>query len=83
MERLDRISREEKIDRSAALRKILEIGIREYMKRKAVDDYRRGRISIGKAAEIAEVSVAEFYKILEDEGISIKIDVSALKDNLE
>ncbi len=83
MERLEKISREEKIDRSAALRKVLEIGIREYMRRKAVDDYRKGRLSIGKAAEEADVSVAEFYKILEDEGVPIKIDAGVLKDALK
>ncbi|MCL4435476.1 MAG: UPF0175 family protein [Thaumarchaeota archaeon] len=83
LEQLDEISKEEKIDRSAALRKILEIGIGEYLKRKAVDDYRRGRVSIGKAAEIANVSIAEFYKILKDEDVPVKIDVSTLKDSLE
>lgn len=80
---LEKISKEEKIDRSAALRKVLDIGIREYMKRKAVEDYRRGRISVGKAAEEAEVSIAEFYKILEDEGVPIKIDTNTLKDALK
>lgn len=83
MERLEKISREEKIDRSAALRKVLEIGIREYMRRKAVDDYRKGQLSIGKVAEEADVSVAEFYKILEDEGVPIKIDAGVLKDALK
>lgn len=50
------------------------------MKRKAVEDYRRGRISVGKAAEEAEVSIAEFYTILDDEGIPITIDTSRLED---
>ena len=79
-EQVDAISREENIDRSAALRKILDMGIREYMKRKAVDEYRRCRVSIGKAAETADVSIAEFYKILEDEDVPVRIDVSLLKD---
>jgi len=79
---LEKISREEKIDRSAALRKVLDIGISEYMKRKAVEDYRKGKISIGKAAEDAEVSIAEFYKILADEGVPIRIGASALEDAL-
>lgn len=83
IERLDKISKEEQIDRSAALRKILDIGIREYMKKKTVEEYRKGRISIGKAAEEAEVSIAEFYKILEDEGITIKINTEILKDALK
>lgn len=83
MQLLEKISREEKIDRSAVLRKVLDIGIREYMKMKAVEDYRKGRISVGRAAEEAEVSIAEFYEILGDEGISIKIDMSLLKEALK
>jgi predicted HTH domain antitoxin len=80
VEMLDRISREENIDRSAALRKVLNIGIREYMRRKAVDGYRRGVLSIGKAAEEASVSIAEFYKILEEEGVPVKIDTAAMRE---
>jgi predicted HTH domain antitoxin len=80
VEMLDRISREEKIDRSAALRKILDIGIKEYMKQKAVEEYRRGRLSVGKAAEKAGVSIAEFYRTLEEEGIPIKIDMVAIRE---
>jgi predicted HTH domain antitoxin len=80
IEMLDRISKEEKIDRSAALRKVLDIGIREYMKRKAAERYRRGVLSIGRAAEEAGVSLAEFYKLLEEEGISIMIDAVAIDE---
>lgn len=80
---LEKISKEEKIDRSAALRKVLDIGIREYMKRKAVEEYRRGRISVGKAAEDAEVSIAEFYAILKGEGVPIRIDLGILEEVLK
>ena len=83
IEVLDKISKEEQIDRSAALRKILDIGLQEYMKRKAVENYRRGKISIGKASEEAGLSIAEFYKILSDEGVPIKIDTAAIKEALK
>lgn len=83
VEELEKISREEKIDRSTALRKILDIGIGEYSKKKAVDDYRKGKMSIGKAAEEAKVSVAEFHKILEDEDVAIRLDSRGLKNALK
>ena len=62
---------------------MLDIGLHEYMKRKAVEDYRRGRVSIGKAAEEADVSIAEFYKVLSDEGIPVKVDITVIKDALK
>jgi len=83
IEILDQISREENIDRSAALRKVLDIGLQEYMKRKAVEDYRRGRLSIGRAAEDAGMSIAEFYNVLGQEGVSIRLDTAAVKEALK
>lgn len=82
LEWLDRISKEEKIDRSSALRRIIEIGIDEYRKRRAIDDYRRGRISIGKAAENGRLSLAEFYEALEAEGIPVRVDLRHLKESI-
>lgn len=83
IEQIEQISREENTDRSSALRKILDLAIREYKRRKAVEEYRKGRVSIDKASESAEVSIAEFYKILEDEGIPLKIDIIGVEQSLE
>ncbi len=83
IEMLDQISREENIDRSAALRKVLDIGLQEYMKKKAVEDYRRGRLSIGRAAEDAGMSIAEFYNVLGQEGVPIRLDTAAMKEALK
>lgn len=83
IEVLDRISKEEKIDRSAALRKVLDIGLHEYMKRKAIEDYRRGKISIGKAAEETDISIAEFYQLLSDEGVPVRVDITVIKEALK
>ena len=79
----ERISNEEKIDRSSALRKVLDIGLAEYNKRKAVEKYRNGKVSIGRAAELAGVSIAEFYKILEEENVPIRIDLAGIKQAIE
>jgi hypothetical protein len=79
---LERVSAEQKIDRSAALRKVLDIGLREYMKCKAVDEYRAGRMSIGRAAEEAGISIAEFYTVLSSEGVPIKVDTVAIRSVL-
>ena len=64
------------------MRKVFDMGIPEYMRRKAVTDYRRGKISIGKAAEVAGISIAELYKVLGDEDIPIRINTTNLKESL-
>lgn len=82
IEQLKRISREEGIDRSTALRKVLDIGLREYRRERAIEHYRKGKISIGKAAEEAEVSIFEMYDILEAEKVPIEIDIKSMKEEL-
>ena len=83
VEELEKISREENIDRSSALRRVLDVGIAEYLKRKAVEEYRRGKLSLGRAAEESKVSIAELYKILEDEDIPIRIDMKNLRESVK
>ena len=73
---------EEKIDRSAALRKVLDIGLREYSKGRSVEEYRAGRMSVGRAAEEAGISIAEFYRVLSSEGVPINVDVDAIRSAL-
>lgn len=83
IEELERISKEEGTDRSSVLRKVLDLGLGEYNKQKAVELYRKGKVSVGRAAEIAQVSIAEFYKILEDEDVPLRVDVKGIKEFLE
>ena len=80
---LDKIAEMEKTDRSTVLRKIIDIGSKEYLKQKAAELYRKGKISIGKAAELAELSLWEMYEHLDKEGITIRIDRKALQERLE
>jgi len=82
IDQLERISKEEKTDRSSVLRKVLDLGLDEYNRRRAAEEYRKGKISVGKGAEIAGISIAEFYRILEDENIPIRIDIAGIKQSL-
>ncbi len=77
---LDKIAKMERTDRSSVLRKIIDLGSREYFRKKAVEGYRRGEMSIGRAAEVAGVSIWEMYDILDREGITIKIDRKAIEE---
>lgn len=82
VEQLERISKEESIDRSTALRKVLDIGFKEYHREKAVERYRKGKISLGRAAEQADLSIFEMYDILEAEKVPIELDVKSMKEAL-
>jgi len=56
--------REERIDRSAALRKLLHIGADEYRRRKALEALAAGKVSFGEAAEMAGLTLWEFRDLV-------------------
>lgn len=58
------LMREERIDRSAALRKLLHMGVDEYRRRKALGALEEGKVSFGEAAEIAGLTLWEFRELV-------------------
>lgn len=64
--------RTEKIDESTAIRQLLALGIEEY----AVKLYREGRVTLGEASILADVSLREMIEILLAHGVkgNIRLD---------
>lgn len=48
----------------------------------AVTLYSRGKLSLGKAAEFAEVPIAEFLRRMSDRGIPLNYDAADLEQDL-
>lgn len=63
----------EKVDRSTATRRLLEAGLTEYRKRKALDAYKGGACTLWKAAQLAGLSVREMMRLAEAEKIPVHI----------
>jgi predicted HTH domain antitoxin len=61
---VEQVMHEEKLDRSAALRRLLSIGADEYRRRKALEKLQEGRASFGEAAEMAGMTVWEFRDLV-------------------
>ncbi len=64
--------RTEKIDESTAIRQLLALGIEEY----TVKLYREGRVTLGEASILADVSLREMIEILLAHGVkgNIRLD---------
>ncbi len=60
-------SRDEYTDKSTALRKLLYMGVEDYV----IELYIDGRLSIGKAAEILGKNVYDVHRILLKHGIKV------------
>ena len=62
---LEQFMREEKLDKSAAVRKLLWIGLEGWRQRRALQALAEGRATFMKAAEIAGLNVWDFADLVE------------------
>lgn len=78
-EKIEHIQEEEQTDRSTAIKRLLERGVGDWQIETAVRRYREGSVSIGRAAEIADVSIWRFLDILEERGVEMNYDEGDLE----
>ncbi len=76
---LHAISREERSDLSKAVRELVTRG-RALL---AVEKYREGEASLGKAAELAGLPVGQMMTLLGEFGVRLKIDQEDYRQSLE
>jgi hypothetical protein len=61
---LEQFMREEKLDKSAAVRKLLWVGLEGWRQRRALQALAEGRATFMKAAEIAGLNVWDFAELV-------------------
>lgn len=81
-EKIERIQEAEQTDRSTAVKRLLERGVGDWQIETAVRRYRDGSVSIGRAAEIADVSIWRFMDILSERGVEMNYDESDLEADI-
>lgn len=81
--KLDWLVSIENIGKSAVIRKILEIGINEELKNRALELYRDNRVSLAKAAEIADISVREMMALVKEKDIPLHIGIDEIREDFE
>ncbi|OGS64837.1 MAG: hypothetical protein A3K59_11590 [Euryarchaeota archaeon RBG_19FT_COMBO_69_17] len=69
LQEIDRLAERLKTDRSEALRRFIERGLREARIDEALDQLRRARISVGKAAELAGLTLYEMLDLVKEHRI--------------
>ena len=83
IKKLRELADKEGKDRSALIREILEHGVKEKNLDHAVELYRREQITGWKAAQLAGVSLWNFYKILAEKGVLIQYSEHDLEEDLK
>jgi predicted HTH domain antitoxin len=65
------LAKEEKLDKSSLIRRLLADAVQNKRIKKALKLYKESKISIGKAAEIAKLSIWEMLDLIAEKGIHI------------
>lgn len=79
VEEIDRLSKEEGIDKGTLIRKLIAESLREYKIKRALELYREGKVSLWKAAEIAGITYREALEELKKRNIPFKYDLEDLE----
>ncbi|MFP3946771.1 MAG: UPF0175 family protein [Archaeoglobaceae archaeon] len=72
-EEIERIMQKKGIDRSAAVRELLRIGIREFRLKEALELVSERKITVWKAAEIAGLTYREMLDELREHNIAFPV----------
>jgi len=82
-ERIDALATELGLERGALLKQLIRTGYRDIQMAHALDGYRRGVLTLSRAAELAGVGVRDILLRLPDESMELNYDLHELRRDLE
>lgn len=83
LRRIEKLGREEMEDRSTVIRKLVLMGYREFMRRRAAEEYLKGVITISKAAEMAGLTIWEMERYLVEQGFRSEYSIEDLEGEMK
>jgi predicted HTH domain antitoxin len=81
--KIDELAANLGLDRGAVLKQLIRKGLKEIQTERALDGYRRGTITLSRAAEIAELTLRDILLRLPEESVELNYDVRELHRDLE
>lgn len=82
IKKLELLAEEEHIDRSELIRRVLDIGIQQFLLERALKAYRERRVSLWRAASMAEVPLRVMMSAAAEASIPIYYDEEDLESDL-
>lgn len=83
VEYIRKISKMFSLDKSTAFRNILQKGIQEDKKEKALELYIKGKFSIGQAARFADIYTGEFFELMRQRGIESNLTLEDFDESIK
>ena len=81
--KIDKLAFDLGLDRGALLKQLIRKGLKDIQTERALDAYRRGTITLSRAAEIAELTLRDILLLLPDESIELNYDVREFQRDME
>ena len=81
--KIDQLAANLGLDRGALLKQLIRKGLKEIQTERALDGYRRGTITLSRAAEIAELTLRDILLRMPEESVELNYDVRELRRDLE
>ncbi len=80
---INRISQYRRTTKSAVLREVLSLGIKQKMLEIALEKFQKNEATAAKAAYIAGISLSEFLDVLHERGINYHYGVEELREDVK
>lgn len=80
---IEETAKEERVDKTKALKELIQIGRKQFLLNKQLEEYRKGKCSIDKAAEKAGITVAEMMQEASNAGIKSTESLEEYRRGLE
>lgn len=80
---LEALARREGLDRASVMKQLLRRGMREALREEAVREYRAGRVTLSRAAELARISLWDLIALMPEEDLEWPYGVDDLRHDLE
>lgn len=83
LEESEKLADERMEDRSTVIRQLIAEGLHEEKKKKAIEMYLEGKISLEKAAEIADVSIWKMFELLRERKAPLRYDKKDAEEEIK
>jgi len=81
---LERFMKQERLEKSVAVRKILYLGLKEWKQERALKLLEQGKVTVARAAEIADLDIWEFLDVLKkSDKIWVKVSPERIRKDIE
>lgn len=83
LEYIKKVSKMFNLDKSTAFRDILQKGIQEDKKEKALELYMKGKFSLEQAAKFADMYIGDFFDLMRQKGIESNLTIEDFNESVK